>query len=217
MFFTSKRWTRILEIENNLTNIGAMIMARGQKKSVEVKPNTENNNTETQTEENKVPDNTETQENTGDQKPEENPTPVVLIGSDTQPAIFNLLDGTEKQLGDIVADAHEKSEMTIEAWNELEAEAREKFIAAEVDALELAPTEEELAAQKAKDEQDKADEAAKAEQDKQDAKDAEAGKIPKKLVTTCQIKEGGKVLKVGSVYKGKNAAQLFRDGALKGA
>lgn len=60
-----------------------------------------------------------------------------LIGSTKQPALFNLKDDSVITLGDVVAKAHELSELSIEDWNKLEEEDLEARIQFVVDALEL--------------------------------------------------------------------------------
>ena len=52
-----------------------------------------------------------------------------LFGSSIQPAIFLLKDGSTMQLGDVVAEAHKRSELTVVAWNKLPQDKREKLIA----------------------------------------------------------------------------------------
>lgn len=52
-----------------------------------------------------------------------------LFGSSVQPAIFLLKDGSTMQLGDVVRTAFERSGLTVEKWNKLAQDKREKLIA----------------------------------------------------------------------------------------
>lgn len=64
-----------------------------------------------------------------------NAPPLSLLGSNAQPASFELHDGTVLTLGDVVAQAHEASGLSVEDWNALEESAREALIAETVDKL----------------------------------------------------------------------------------
>lgn len=64
-----------------------------------------------------------------------NAPPLSLLGSNAQPAGFELHDGTVLTLGDVVAQAHEASGLSVEDWNALEESAREALIAETVDKL----------------------------------------------------------------------------------
>lgn len=63
--------------------------------------------------------------------------PSILIGSNKQPAEFKLKDGTTLSLGDVVAKAHELSEMSVEDWNKLSEEELESRIEAVVNGLDI--------------------------------------------------------------------------------
>lgn len=60
-----------------------------------------------------------------------------LVGSNVQPASFILKDDSIVTLGEVVAKAHETSNLSIQAWNELPEDQREKFIADQVSTLDL--------------------------------------------------------------------------------
>ncbi|MBH1384617.1 hypothetical protein I5T81_07600 [Stenotrophomonas maltophilia] len=64
-----------------------------------------------------------------------NAPPLSLLGSNVQPASFELPGGTVLSLGDVVAQAHEASGLSVEDWNALEVEAREALIAETVEKL----------------------------------------------------------------------------------
>ncbi|QDY47405.1 hypothetical protein [Stenotrophomonas maltophilia] len=64
-----------------------------------------------------------------------NAPPLSLLGSNVQPASFEHPDGTVLTLGDVVAQAHEASGLSVEDWNALEVDAREALIAETVDKL----------------------------------------------------------------------------------
>ncbi|HHA2975935.1 TPA: hypothetical protein ACOFD8_003315 [Stenotrophomonas maltophilia] len=64
-----------------------------------------------------------------------NAPPLSLLGSNAQPASFELQDGTVLTLGDVVAQAYEASGLSVEDWNALEVGAREALIAETVDKL----------------------------------------------------------------------------------
>ncbi|MBN4969348.1 hypothetical protein JY439_02575 [Stenotrophomonas maltophilia] len=64
-----------------------------------------------------------------------NAPPPSLLGSNAQPASFELHDGTVLTLGDVVAQAHEAPGLSVEDWNALEVGAREALIAETVDKL----------------------------------------------------------------------------------
>lgn len=62
---------------------------------------------------------------------------TMLLGSETQPASFDLADGTTVQLGDVVKTAYEESEKTVKQWNKLSQKTRESAIADVVANLSL--------------------------------------------------------------------------------
>ena len=64
--------------------------------------------------------------------------PDALIGSDTQPSIFNLADGTTLQLGDVVRTAFVNSGLSVTAWNAQPNDQREELIQDTVNGLKLA-------------------------------------------------------------------------------
>jgi len=64
-----------------------------------------------------------------------NAPPLSLLGSNVQPASFELPDGTVLTLDDVVARAHEASGLSVEDWNALEDSDREAAIAAAVGKL----------------------------------------------------------------------------------
>lgn len=59
----------------------------------------------------------------------------ILNGSSVQPAIVKVA-GFELQLGQVVRAAWQKTGFTVEEWNALSDEAREAYIAAEIDVVE---------------------------------------------------------------------------------
>ena len=65
------------------------------------------------------------------QKPAAPVDAQTLYGSDVQPALFEV-NGETVQLGTIVAAAHVRSGKTVEEWNALPVEERERLIQAEV-------------------------------------------------------------------------------------
>lgn len=69
-----------------------------------------------------------------DTKPEES-----LFGSTVQPSTWTLKDGSTLQLGDVVAEAHKRSGLSIEDWNKLTQDDREGRIATVVS--EMVPSE----------------------------------------------------------------------------
>jgi len=72
-------------------------------------------------------------------KPLEPVDAPTLFGSSVQPASWNLPDGSVLQLSDVVAEAHKRSGTTVEGWNSLTQDEREKCIANIVE--ELVPFE----------------------------------------------------------------------------
>jgi hypothetical protein len=62
----------------------------------------------------------------------------MLFGSNIQPSTWTLGDGSTLQLGTVVAEAHKRSGHTVEGWNALPNDDREKFIADVV--AEMVPT-----------------------------------------------------------------------------
>jgi hypothetical protein len=69
-----------------------------------------------------------------------------LFGSSIQPASWNLPDGSILQLADVVTEAHKRSGATVEGWNGLPQNEREKAIANVVE--ELVPLESGLSVKK---------------------------------------------------------------------
>jgi hypothetical protein len=59
-----------------------------------------------------------------------------ILGSSVQPAVFKMADGTSVPLGKVVAEAHRRTRLTPEAWNELPDAAREAQISQVVQELE---------------------------------------------------------------------------------
>lgn len=56
-----------------------------------------------------------------------------LIGTDKLPAMVDITDTQQAQLGDIVRSAFEGSDMTVEEWNALEADVRDELILGHVE------------------------------------------------------------------------------------
>ena len=69
-----------------------------------------------------------------------------LFGSSVQPVSWNLPDGSVLQLGDVVAEAHKRTGTTVEGWNALTQDEREKAIANVVE--ELVPFESAFSVKK---------------------------------------------------------------------
>lgn len=74
----------------------------------------------------------------GPLKPLDPKEQTALYGSSIQPAGWTLPDGSTLQLGEVVAEAHKLSGKTVEAWNKLAQDKREKLIADMV--AEMVPT-----------------------------------------------------------------------------
>lgn len=79
-------------------------------------------------------------------KPIELTQETALFGSSIQPSSWNLSDGTVLRLGEVVAEAHKRSGTTVEGWNSLTQDEREKRIALVVE--ELVPFESTLSVKK---------------------------------------------------------------------
>lgn len=58
---------------------------------------------------------------------------AALLGSDTQPAVVELAEGVIVPLGDVVARAHEDSELSRQEWNDLPDDDREALLQATVE------------------------------------------------------------------------------------
>lgn len=59
-----------------------------------------------------------------------------LIGSSRQPSDFQLGDGTKVSLGDVVCEAHRRTGLSVEKWNQLPDDAREAQISEVVTDME---------------------------------------------------------------------------------
>lgn len=63
-------------------------------------------------------------------------TPIdTLLGSNILPALVDVAEGLQLQLGDVVATAHAKSGMTVAEWNALVDDDREARLAEAIEAL----------------------------------------------------------------------------------
>lgn len=84
-------------------------------------------------------------DNDGDLDDNHNDDDVILLGSDIQPATWpSTTEGApDIILGDIVAAAHQDSELSATEWNELESDDREARIATVVTSMGLDPVVEE--------------------------------------------------------------------------
>lgn len=70
------------------------------------------------------------------------PAPECLLGSSVQPATFTLDDGEVVPLGDVVAEAHKRTGLSVEEWNAQPADVIEQLIADVVAELPLAPPDD---------------------------------------------------------------------------
>lgn len=63
---------------------------------------------------------------------------LVLLGSGVLPAMVNIAEGKDVQLGDVVAEAHKASGLSVEEWNELPESERDEKLNAAIEAMRAA-------------------------------------------------------------------------------